>query len=200
LARRRGRSAPPAIALVVAAVLHTGLAEVGWYERYQAYLVALGVYVLLGVLAEVPRHLRTRLLWAIAGLGLALGALKANLVVKAPLAADDMYRQQYHAARFLERYDEGEPVATDQLGYISWFHGGPITDFAGLGDREGAGARRRAATRAVGRPGPGARLPGGRPLRPGGRLQRPRGLDRRRHLADRRRAGHRRQRLDRVPR
>ena len=132
----RSRTALPAVALVVAAALHAALADVGWYERYQAYLVALGVYVLLGVLAEAPRHLRTRLLWAVAGLGLVLGAVKANLLVKAPLAADDMYRQQYHAALFLERYYEGEPVATDQLGYISWFHGGPITDFAGLGDRE----------------------------------------------------------------
>ena len=43
----------------------------------------------------------------------------------APRAADDMHRQQYQAGQFLARYYDGEPVATDQLGYIGYLHHGP---------------------------------------------------------------------------
>lgn len=132
---RRGRAAVPAAVLVVAAVLHAALADVGWYERYQAYLIAVGVYALLLMLAELPLAVRRRALVAVCVLAAVLGSSKINLTVKAPLASDDMYRQQYQAGRFLDAYYDGEPVATDQLGYISWFHDGPLTDFAGLGDR-----------------------------------------------------------------
>jgi hypothetical protein len=133
---RRGASAVPAVALLVAAPLHALLADVGWYERYQAYLIGVGVYLLLGVLAEVPADLRRRAVVGVIGLAVVLTVEKANLLVKAPLAADDMYRQQYQAGVFLDRYYDEQPVATDQLGYISYLHDGPLTDFAGLGDYE----------------------------------------------------------------
>jgi len=132
----RGRAAAPAIVLAVAAPVHAALADIGWYERYQGYLVAVGVYLVLAVLAEVPTHLRRRALALVCVLGLLFGTIKLSLLVWAPLAADDMYRQQYQAGLFLERFYDGSAVATDQLGYISYFHDGPITDFAGLGDRE----------------------------------------------------------------
>ena len=132
---RRGRAVVPAIVLVVAAALHAALADVGWYERYQAYLIAVGVYGLLHMLTELPPAVRRRAVVAVCLLAAVFGLSKINLTVKAPLASDDMYRQQYQAGRFLDAYYDGEPVATDQLGYISWFHRGPLTDFAGLGDR-----------------------------------------------------------------
>jgi hypothetical protein len=69
-------------------------------------------------------------------LGVLFSAAKSDLLTQAPFAADDMYRHQYQAGRFLDRYYDGEPVATDQLGYISYLHDGPLTDFAGLGDYE----------------------------------------------------------------
>jgi len=71
----------------------------------------------------------------------ALGMVKVSHLVNAPLASDDMYRHQYQAGRFLSRYYDGQPIATDQLGYISLFHDGPITDFAGLGDYEVLGEK-----------------------------------------------------------
>lgn len=141
---RSGRPAPnlvPAWTLVIATVAHAVLADVGWYERYQAYLIAIGLYLVLGILAELPADLRTRALGAFCILALLLSATKADLLVDAPRAADDMYRHQYQAGRFLGRYYDAEPVATDQLGYISLLHDGPLTDFAGLGDLEVLRAR-----------------------------------------------------------
>jgi hypothetical protein len=125
-----------AVTLVVAAGLHAALADVGWYERYQAYLIAIGIYMVLRILGELPVGARRRGLVALVLLIGVLGTAKVTLMAQAPLAADDIYRQQYQAGRFLERYYDGQPIATDQLGYISLFHHGPITDFAGLGDYE----------------------------------------------------------------
>src|SRR5690606_14504859 len=108
----------PGVTLVVATAGHVVLADVGWYERYQAYLIAVGVYVGLTVLAELPAEAARRALVAAVGLCLVLGATKANGLVRAPRAADDMYRHHYQAARFLDRYYDEASVATDQLGYI----------------------------------------------------------------------------------
>ena len=132
----RGRAAAPAVVVVVATPLHAVLADVGWYERYQSYLLAVGVYFLLAAIAEVPPALRQRCLAAVCVLGILFGTTKISLLLRAPRSADEMYRQQYQAGLFLDRFYDGQPVATDQLGYISYFHDGPITDFAGLGDRE----------------------------------------------------------------
>jgi hypothetical protein len=70
------------------------------------------------------------------GLALVFGVSKIGMVVTAPRAADDIQRHHVQAGRFLERYYDGEPIGTDQLGYVSLLHDGPITDFAGLGDYE----------------------------------------------------------------
>jgi hypothetical protein len=133
---RRVPSRLPAITFVVATICHVALADMGWFERYQAYLIAVGVYALLGMLAELPPDVGRRALVACAVLGAVFGLTKANLTAEAYQAADDMYRHQYQAARFLDRYYDGASIATDQLGYISLLHDGPLTDLAGLGDYE----------------------------------------------------------------
>ena len=133
----RGRRAPaavPAVTLLVAGAVHVTLADIGWYHRYQAYLIAIGVYLVLALLAEVPEPLHRRAVAAVCVVALAAGIPKTWALVRAPAGADDMYRQQYAAGRFLDRFYDRQPVATDQLGYISLFHDGPLTDFAGLGD------------------------------------------------------------------
>jgi hypothetical protein len=125
-----------AVTLAVATLGHCALADVGWFERYQAYLIALGVYLVLGVIAEAPAGLRTRALTALLVVAVVLTPTKATLLVRSPQWADEMYEHTYQAGVFLHRYYQGRPVATDQLGYITLFHDGPVTDFAGLGDYE----------------------------------------------------------------
>jgi hypothetical protein len=133
---RPARYRMTAVTVTVAIALHVVLADVGWFERYQAYLIALGVYLALGVVAELPAGVRRRGLVALVVVAALLTPTKAALLVRTPRYADQMYRHQYVAGQFLDRYYGGEPIATDQLGYISLFHRGPLTDFAGLGDYE----------------------------------------------------------------
>ncbi|HEX6424342.1 MAG TPA: hypothetical protein VFZ79_12745 [Acidimicrobiales bacterium] len=131
----------PAIVLIVTVVLHAMLARIGWYERYQAYLIAIGLYAVLCLMAEVLPHAslppaRTFVVPALVAVMLMFSGNKPSGVINAPRNADETYDQRYQAARFLARYYEGEPVATGELGYISLLHDGPITDLFGLGDYE----------------------------------------------------------------
>jgi hypothetical protein len=131
----------PAIVVVVTIGLHMLFARVGWYERYQAYLIALGVYAVLCLLAErLPAvelpPARSFVVAALVGVMLLFTGSKPGAVFKSPVAVGETYDQRYQAARFFAEYYDGQPIATGELGYISLFHHGPITDVFGLGDYE----------------------------------------------------------------
>jgi len=150
--RQQRRYTFPAIAFLVATGIHVTFAQVGWYERYQAYLIALGVLVLLAIADEVVPSTRRAparavLVPMLVLVALLLGVTKISLTTELRTAVQDTYQQRYQAGRFLGRYYDGEPVATGELGYISLEHDGPITDFLGLGDYEVLQARRRSHQR-----------------------------------------------------
>jgi hypothetical protein len=138
----------PAIVLAVAVALQVTFAEVGQFERYQAYLFGLAVYVLLGFAKEVFPGTRLPPARSFVVASLVIAALvfcytKLDFTVHAPQAVEDTYQQRYQAARFLARYYKGQPVATGELGYTSLQHRGPITDLFGLGDYLVLQGRRR---------------------------------------------------------
>jgi hypothetical protein len=140
-ARRAASWSFPAVVLVVTVALHMLLARVGWYERYQAYLIAVGVYALVCLIGEqLPAtSLPPARSLAVAGLVAVMLTLSGNkpaATFRAAEAVGETYDQRYQAALFLSRYYQGEPIATGELGYISLFHDGPITDVFGLGDYE----------------------------------------------------------------
>ncbi len=137
----------PATAMVLTTALHVTFADVGWYERYQVYLIGLGLYAVMlaaGDLLPGPRQQQpTQHLAPLLVLPLVLlSYTKIRLTVEVPRAADDTYQQRYTAGRFLQRYYRERPVATGELGYISLHHDGPLTDLLGLGDYEVLQARR----------------------------------------------------------
>lgn len=143
---RRARWATLATAIAVAGALHVTLAQVGWYERYQIYLIGLGLLALAWAADDLPRPLlaaRPHLVPLLVLVLLLTTTTKVALTVEAPHGVADTYQQRYQAARFLERYYDGVPVATGELGYISLYHDGPVTDLYGLGDHEVVEARRR---------------------------------------------------------
>jgi hypothetical protein len=126
-----------AITFVLAVVLHAVVADVGYFERYQAYLLVAGVYVGLLVLAEVvPGRARTGVLALLVLAIPVFGSPKVGLAFDTHRASSNTYRQRYQMARFLERYYDGRPVATGELGYVTYFHDGPVTDILGIGDPE----------------------------------------------------------------
>jgi hypothetical protein len=139
-----------AVTVLTAIGLHVVFARMGWFERYQAYLVVLGVYLVLELLDEGLAAApglgvsRRRAACGAVALLLLFSGTKAALTLRTPDAVDDTYVQRYQAGVFLQRYYAGEPVATGELGYISLLHQGPLTDMFGLGDYEVLNARRAA--------------------------------------------------------
>lgn len=140
---RRRAFVAPCLVFLVSTALHMTFASVGWYERYQAYLIALGVVAALQIGSEL-RATTTRpdtihrvsvaSLLALACLLLVMP--KISLTAKVPMGVADTYRQRYQAGIFLDRYYDGRSVATGELGYISLLRSGPLTDLLGLGDFE----------------------------------------------------------------
>ncbi len=133
-----------ATAFLVTVVLHTELAQYGYVERYQAYLIAFGVYIALAWGSQVvrPAGRRPVLVTALV-LILLISPYKLKLATGLPLAMNNTYSQRYQAARFLEHYYDGRAVATSELGYVSLLHHGPVVDLLGLGTHRVVIARER---------------------------------------------------------
>lgn len=156
---RRGRTlwTYPAVFLFVtlAALLqHLQLAQLGWFYRYEAYLLALsfiGVGVALGgEPAEGPRDwLTLRALPQYAVLSLAAVIFGAPLWVRAldsmrhvVTASYNIYEQQYQMGHFVGRYYKHRGVAANDIGAISYFGESDILDLVGLSDIDVLRAKR----------------------------------------------------------
>jgi hypothetical protein len=136
------QNAALAIVFVVAALLQAGVADLGWLDRYQAYLLIAGSLITLRIASEVvaPAQ-RTRLLWVILVLIPVLAINKVVLLGEVPLAMSNTYRQREQVARFLHQYYDGRAFLTGELGYSTLLHNGPVVDILGLGTYPVARAR-----------------------------------------------------------
>ena len=138
-----------------ASILHLAFAAVGWFYRYEAYLVALGVLV-NGMLlwqvfsasanSEARRGIRY---------GLAAGVLPVLLVAalfatikqgaralrETPQVTTNIYDQQYQMARFLRDYYQGTTVAANDIGAINVLADIKCLDVFGLASMEVAKAK-----------------------------------------------------------
>ena len=141
--RRRPAMEEASFFLAVAA-LHLALADTGWFDRYEAYLIDLGLFffarhtwprALPGPIATLRRE-------GALGAGLAcflifgFGANKVDDLRATPLATNNIYEQQYQMARFIAAYYPRGAVVANDVGLISLEAGGPVTDLAGLGSTD----------------------------------------------------------------
>jgi hypothetical protein len=139
----RGKQTAFAIAFAVAVLLHVCFADIGSFERYQAYLIVAGLLLAMRAAEEVVTpHWREAALGTFMIAIVLLSATRLDLLFKTPLASSNTYRQQYQVGRFFHRYYEGKPVAVNDLGYASYLHDGPIVDLIGLGSKPVLDARR----------------------------------------------------------
>jgi hypothetical protein len=133
----RGRQGAFALAFAATAVLHASFASSGWYERYQAYLIVIGLFLVLRITTEVvlPRW-REAALVCIALAIVLFSFDRLFLLPATPLASSNTYRQQYQIGRFMDRYYDGRKIAVQDLGYVAYLHDGPVVDINGLGSHE----------------------------------------------------------------
>jgi len=141
------------IIFLITALLHMQFAQVGGFFRYEAYLVALGLYAAvislpgivsqeLQLLLQRRQYLRIFILAAVivtAFSPLFLRAVRTFIWI-AP-AAKNIYEQNYQMAMFLKKYYEGTTVAVNDIGAINYFADIDCLDIFGLGSLEVAGLR-----------------------------------------------------------
>ncbi len=149
VARRRGTAVPggaafPAAVTFVAILVHVELGAVEASLRYQGYLYGLGTWTVLRALPLVPALAPRLARVPTAALVLLLVPAAAHQVeatASAPRESAITWEQRYQVARFLAAAYPEAPIAISELGYISLYHDGPLTDVYGLADHEVLQAR-----------------------------------------------------------
>ena len=135
-----------ALVLCIATTLaHIQLASLGWFFRYEAYLVALDltfIGVALVDLVPAPGTLFATLrrspalaacafvVTVVAFAPLARRAVDAANVT--PLACQNIFEQQVQSARFLARFFKDDKVAINDIGAVAYFGDEKMVDLVGL--------------------------------------------------------------------
>jgi hypothetical protein len=124
------------VGVVAATALNLLFGNLGWYGRYNIYLVAACYGVLFMVAADPPPELARARRRAVPGFVLALVIIAAPVQIYRaswlPTAGGEIYRQQGQMARFLAEHYDGQAVAVSDLGFVAWRHRGREVDLWGL--------------------------------------------------------------------
>jgi hypothetical protein len=142
------------VLVVASTMLHLQFAKTGWFFRYEAYLLVLGIAVLgataapwVGMLtrprlaqAGRPRLAAGALLVVILAAPLSVRAVRA--LQAAPQATRITYEQQYQLGRFLDRFYRGSVVAVNDIGAMTFLADIRVLDLVGLATMEVAAERR----------------------------------------------------------
>lgn len=138
--RRRAPWVLPA--LLLPALLIYAFGRSGWYGRYQVHFLVYGGLLMADLLlrgagaAFVARRFR-----AVGLLYLAAHAPLAWCTLSTPLAAQNVYRQQWQMAELVRRLDA--PVAVNDLGLVVLRSRQPVLDLWGLGSQAALALRRQ---------------------------------------------------------
>ena len=139
---------------IATTLLHMLFARTGWFFRYEAYLVALGIFVIAIGLYEylpeklptyfekslIPKYVAIALLILIVISPLAGRGLISLIIT--PQATNNIYEQQYQMGLFLKQFYQGESVAANDIGAINFLADIKCLDLWGLGSLEVAKAKR----------------------------------------------------------
>lgn len=135
-----------------AALLHWALAQVGWFSRYEAYLIIMGVVVMAGLLnmqlSGLSRSDRARILrpagngaWSLAVV-ISLAALilatssRMEQYRIVPRACRNIHEQQHQMARFVREHYHDSAIVISDIGMVSLMSNARILDLWGLATRE----------------------------------------------------------------
>ncbi len=157
--KRRKSSFPVALCLVVSMLLHLQFARIGWFYRYEAYLVGASIPV-LGCLYLGPVRIPLRSLISGRKLFSGVSLLACAVLLLWPLyqrgseslllwplhkrgskslknvvpASNNIYRQQYQMGHFLRKmYEAGVRIAVNDLGAVTYYADTDVLDLVGLG-------------------------------------------------------------------
>jgi len=129
------------VMFAMTSLLHMLFASTGWYFRYEAYLVALGLLVIAAAGAEwaltSERRMNGRRAAALAALAAILVAPLLDRITFAlpttPQATNNIYEQQYQMGLFIRQFYSGETIAANDIGAINYLADVRCIDVWGLG-------------------------------------------------------------------
>ncbi|WP_247299035.1 hypothetical protein [Bradyrhizobium sp. 179] len=142
---RADREALIVLLTVIAAIgAHLVFGQYGWLNRYEVYIMALATAALLWAAGQVRPHL-SALRWSIAKVVLAFGLGTAAMpyvtaAIVSPIAASDIYEQQYQLARFARSFYR-HAVGVNDLGLLAYGNTDYVLDLWGLGSEDVRKAR-----------------------------------------------------------
>lgn len=139
--------------------LHLQSAHVGWFFRYESYLIFCGMLVLADLSASLLQSMQSssranitmkRARFSppvVAGLALAvllllpLASRSGNALSTYPLAVRNIHEQQVQMGRFLGQFYNGQSVAASDIGAITYLADVRLLDLIGLASRDVAHLR-----------------------------------------------------------
>lgn len=131
---------PLALITVLAAVAHIMFGRYGWFSRYEIYILLFVLIMMLYLFApriidlsrsHKPLNIALLLiLWS----GF-LGTQYISPLFSTPLAAANIYQQQYQMHRFVTEFYQ-KPVAVNDIGYVSYQNDRYVLDLWGLSSYE----------------------------------------------------------------
>ncbi|MFO0664569.1 MAG: hypothetical protein U0174_11495 [Polyangiaceae bacterium] len=145
LTRRGSRGPGRKLAWVALGTLvaHTVFGAVGWFYRYEAYLLPLSIVALALLLADLrtERSSAPKAALAIAGAMLLLLPRGFSALRALPYASRNIFDEQVRTARFLDDNFAGEEVLVNDIGAVAYFSKTRVVDLMGLANQETARAR-----------------------------------------------------------
>ena len=149
-----GRNRLFALLMILSIAMHAQFAKIGWFYRYESYLIVLS-FTVISVL--IHNFIKERIVkYALADFGFTIMAftlffgpfsLRAteahNNTVQ---ASHNIYQQQYLNGLFLKKYYNGVSMAANDIGAINFHASLKCLDLWGLGSRETMLIRRAGKT------------------------------------------------------
>ncbi|MHA2379317.1 MAG: hypothetical protein ACXADO_05245 [Candidatus Thorarchaeota archaeon] len=131
-------------------LMHLQLGRVGWFFRYEAYLVALGVFTVsiqgrqffseLDLtslrIPAIDTSLNKNRLYGLGLIGLFIAPLAgrgALWIYWTPIASNNIYDQHYQMALFLDKFYTGEAVLMNDIGFANYLSDIVCIDKWGIG-------------------------------------------------------------------
>ncbi|MFX0063244.1 MAG: hypothetical protein ACFFC7_13795, partial [Candidatus Hermodarchaeota archaeon] len=137
-------------------ILHILFASIGWFYRYEAYLIALGIFLITIQISKycpelfykkyddylaltTYRNFKSKYFILICLLFLILIPMSIRgylAVAETPQATKDIYQQQYQMALFVKQYYEGKGIIMNDIGAVTYFNDIVCLDLWGLASIE----------------------------------------------------------------
>lgn len=125
------------------ASLHLKFGTIGYFYRYEAYMIPLGLLTIainldVNISSSKKNNCLKIISLAVCGVFLlfSLGnrALIATRAI--PVASKNIYEQQYQMGRFVHDYYSGHAVALNDIGAVSYYSDIRLLDLVGLANKE----------------------------------------------------------------